>query len=123
MVNFLTALSLLLCVAVVAMWLTDFGPVYVGDNPQYAFDTDDRGNLEVCQWGQWCVRVPYWLLATVALVGPAMRLGVLRRRPRQWLRTWPGRCASCGYDLRATPQRCPECGAVPATSPSSDRGK
>jgi hypothetical protein len=53
--------------------------------------------------------VPCWPLAVTCGILPAawswMRI---RRRHR----AQPGRCAKCGYDLRATPERCPECGTA-----------
>ena len=53
--------------------------------------------------------VPYWLLAILAAALPfASLLARLRTRARRIT----GRCAACGYDLRATPDRCPECGAA-----------
>jgi hypothetical protein len=54
---------------------------------------------------------PYWSLAIVLAILPAIRLQAMvriRHRARR------GLCPACGYDLRATPGRCPECGAVPA---------
>lgn len=57
--------------------------------------------------------VPFWPL----LLAPAFYLSRLlwrNRRSERWSRA--GRCATCGYDLRATPGRCPECGADPRPS-------
>jgi hypothetical protein len=46
--------------------------------------------------------LPFVLLILIAF-------GDLRRRQT---RADEGRCAHCGYDLRATPDRCPECGTM-----------
>ena len=53
----------------------------------------------------------YGLLACASAILPATWI-THRRLWRK--RESRGRCAHCGYDLRATPERCPECGAVPA---------
>ena len=39
------------------------------------------------------------------------------RRLRARARPQPGRCAVCGYDLRASPDRCPECGTEAPSPP------
>jgi hypothetical protein len=62
------------------------------------------------------VMVPAWVPIVLCGIAPAF---ALRRAMRRWRRLRTGRCAKCGYDLRATPDRCPECGAVPKRSPAS----
>jgi hypothetical protein len=51
--------------------------------------------------------VPLWL--PLLLVGSPGGF-LLSRRIRQARRPKVGRCAKCGYDLRASTTRCPECG-------------
>jgi 4-amino-4-deoxy-L-arabinose transferase-like glycosyltransferase len=57
------------------------------------------------------VVVPHWLPLILTAIAPASRCRAWLRNRTQ--RRQRGRCAKCGYDLRATPQRCPECGAIP----------
>ena len=50
--------------------------------------------------------VPSWVIALAAAVLPTRLWRIYSRRTHGS----SGRCARCGYDLRATPDRCPECG-------------
>ncbi len=51
--------------------------------------------------------IPYWFLVLILATVPAYAwVAALRRRHR----VRQGRCAGCGYDLRASSGRCPECG-------------
>ena len=70
------------------------------------------------------VAAPWWFAAAAAGALPAYRVAaprVRRLRERRRLRA-VGRCAACGYDLRATPDRCPECGAVAGATAGATAG-
>jgi hypothetical protein len=59
------------------------------------------------------LHIPYWSVVLLAMVLPGAS------RTRSWRssrRRRAGRCANCGYDLRATPDRCPECNTECITS-------
>jgi hypothetical protein len=85
--------------------------------------------------GEWRLRCRVWTLAQISDLFPGSSCGwtcafgflvpvvlllMFLNRPRRAV-TRPrrtGRCAKCGYDLRATPDRCPECGTfAPADHP------
>ena len=119
LLNLLTALSLMLCVAVVGLWFADVGIhtqfsesgsgsiITDREGPGFSVQWFPRWDRSVtCLWG-----LPYWKLFLLLAAGPLLwachRL-LPRRRPA-------GLCPRCGYDLRATPGRCPECGTSAAT--------
>jgi hypothetical protein len=56
---------------------------------------------------------PHWFLALLLAILPSLYLRAVMSARRN---SRAGRCAACGYDLRATPDRCPECGAAPAAT-------
>jgi hypothetical protein len=88
-------------------WMPASTPIGFGAAGFYV----ERMRAPAVAWDRRFVFVPDWFLIGICLVLPAARW--LKRTPV------PGRCHTCGYDLRATPQRCPECGAVPEASPAT----
>ena len=108
LLNLLTGLSLLLCVA---MAVPRHGPPsfrYTGVDPTFhvwnfgwprvVFIYDARSGIHVGPFAY--IVVPPLALALLGGVALSWWL----RRPAD------GLCPPCGYDLRATPGRCPGCG-------------
>ena len=87
-------------------------------------DLDVAGfRIQRLMYGQYTVRegrefvVPWWFLALVTAIPPALWTRAFRRNRRIQLRLRSGLCLHCAYDLRAhhPGQLCPECGTpVPA---------
>jgi hypothetical protein len=81
----------------------------------FAFGNEQRA-VPAESFSGWAFRLPYWVLAAAMLLahGAVMARGLRLQRSLDWRKV--GRCAACGYDLRASAARCPECGAdaVPA---------
>ena len=122
LLNLLTAVSLLLCVAV----LYSLGSAWIGGGyhtrPRYIGRTPymlvaDRGGVGVIWFspsrpGGLTVRLPYIVAVPVLALLPALAGLRSRREALGRRRTRSGLCPGCGYDLRATPGRCPECGTL-----------
>ena len=153
--TFVSAVALLPCVAVCALWMRSYWRAdfveYEASDDGPGLDTlsiaSSKGRLAFCRYihptglslepyrywsdepvtwdgtsfkvfrrtqnlGVWSdVDAPHWVFAVMLAIAPA---GLLLKRERDRRRLRTGRCAACGYDLRATPDRCPECGRAVA---------
>jgi hypothetical protein len=101
-----------------SQWQTDRDWLIVRTSSGTTLGTTGRGDiihLGLTMVPTRRVVVPLWAVAAFSGI-PVFVFGVGGARHR--LRRRAGRCAKCGYDLRATPGRCPECGAVPAGAKS-----
>jgi hypothetical protein len=144
----LSALSLLLFVAVVIMWVRSYrggdvvqggghgrsfwyarseGGSFVFLRPLFIHPPSRPENFFTRSGFVWfgqgeylLVAIPHWSVALLAAALPAGWLVVAGRGTR---RRSSGACASCGYDLRASPERCPECGTMRGLSRAAAAGE
>jgi hypothetical protein len=105
----------------IPFWITGSGHRistnwFAGAGPDFEWAVDTNGyDGRSFYWRT--LTVPYWALtAGLGLMPGAWLARAVRnwRRRRRVARA--GRCAGCGYDLRATPDRCPECGRMPSAT-------
>ena len=136
--TFATAVSLVLWVAVCALWVRSYwtadelrrtdgsyriasvdGRFYV--QPGAIPDDIGMSGWALLGFGRWtapadatiwAIMFPHWFVALLAAPLPALALASMTRVRRRATRRRAGFCPACGYDLRASPQRCPECGAA-----------
>ena len=129
LLNLMTALSLLLCVAVVALGVRSY---WVNDRLLFPRPSglgvailSERGEITVLAFGDHdsvtkttsvATAVPPIVLSHFVLLIPAAVIPFFWAicHTRWWRkrkgRMSAGHCPFCGYDLRATPGGCPECG-------------
>jgi len=131
LLNFLAACSLLLCVAVVALWVqSQIRPVlwvWPWDS-HWQFESTQAElriihqiprapGLTAYMSAYETVLVPYWFLACIAAAGIAPRFLPYLSRRRRKARAGLNLCSRCDYDLTGNVSGvCPECGhsLVPA---------
>ena len=70
----------------------------------------------------WFISGPHLLVIVFAGVMPVLWFTHLARDRHRRRRIAEGRCATCGYDLRASSDRCPECGQVRAAPSDVELG-
>jgi len=147
LLNFLTALSLALCVAVGALWLWSYqhpvlfgvagnsveasrGWIYVNDLagqmmlalrrriPPEPLNLVWRRTPENSNTGQrFALPMASVPYWLLALPTGAMPAWRLARRLLRHSSVDAGLCIACGYDLRASKDRCPECGTLIRPTP------